>query len=74
VLEPETANRKLSDKHSALPEVKNWRGVSFSSAVETDRILITNQRSKKDENPMQTMLVNLKRSKKQMILPDRKSG
>jgi hypothetical protein len=34
VLEPETANRK----HSALPEVKNWRGVSFSSAVETDRI------------------------------------
>jgi hypothetical protein len=57
--------------------VKNWLGVSFSSAVETDRIRISesaNQRSKKDENLMQTMLANLKRSKKQMILPDRRSG
>jgi hypothetical protein len=53
VLEPETANRK----HSALPEVKSWRGVSFSGV-----------------NLMQTMLANLKRSKKQMILPDRRSG
>jgi hypothetical protein len=62
VLEPETASKR-SDKHSALPEVKDWRGVSFFHDNTT-----------KDENLMQTMLANLKRSKKQMILPDRRSG